>query len=114
MNLTALLISIGVVVVICVICWLLERIFDITLEDIAGVFIGVVCFVAAVGMIYFPLYIFTAPKEDLEHSREVVYEITSDNQDGKQSECPLFGDSCVVDECGFECLFTKCIVDTRK
>ena len=114
MNLTALLISIGVVVVICVLYWWIERTFDITLEDIATWFIYAICFVAAAGMIYLPLYIFTAPKEDLEHTREFVYEITSDNQSEKQSECPLFGDSCVVDEWGFECLFTKCIVDTRK
>lgn len=109
MNISALLISIGAVVATCVLYWWLERTFDITLENIAGVFIGVICFAAA-GMIY----IFICPVEDLEHTREFVYEITIDNQDEKQSECPLFGDSCVVDEWGFECLFTKCIVDTRK
>ena len=114
MNLTALLISIGIIVVVCVLYWWLERTFDTTLEDIAGVFIGVICFIAAVGIIYLPLYIFTAPKEDLEHARDVVYEITSDNQEEKQSECSMLGDSCIVDEWGFECLFTKCIIDTRK
>ena len=110
MNLTALLISIGVVVAVCVLYWWLERTFDITLEDIAGVFIGVICFVAAVGMIY----IFICPVEHLEHTRDVIYEITNDNQDENQSECSLLGDSCIVEEWGFECLFTKCIIDTRK
>lgn len=111
---TALLISIGVVVVICVIYWWLERTFDITLEDIAEVFIGVICFIAAVGIIYLALYIFTAPKEDLEHTREVVYEITSDNQSENQSECHLLGDSCIVEEWSPICLIQKCIIDTRK
>lgn len=110
MNLTALLISIGVVAGICIIVWLLERIFDVTLDDIVGWFMVIIGFVAVVGIVY----IFFCPKEDLENTREFVYEITSDNQDEKQSECPLFGDSCVVDEWGFECLFTRCIVDTRK
>ena len=114
MNLTALLISIGVVVVICVRYWWLERTFDIIMEDIATWFIYAICFVAAAGMIYLPLYIFTAPKEDLEHTREVVYEITSDNQSEKQSECPLLGDSCIVDEWSPICLIQKCIIDTRK
>lgn len=110
MNLTALLISIGVVVGVCVIYWWLERTFNITMEDVAVVFIVAACIYVAVGIIY----IFICPKEDLENTREFVHEITSDNQDEKQSECPLFGDSCVVDEWGFECLFTKCIIDTRK
>ena len=110
MNLTALLISVGVVVGICVIFWLLERIFDIDGEDIAKFLIGAVCIYVAIGIIY----IFICPVEHLEHTREFVYEITSDNQDEKQSECSLLGDSCIVDEWGFECLFTKCIIDTRK
>ena len=110
MDLTALLISIGVVVGICVIFWLLERIFDIDGEDIAKFLIGAACIYVAVGIVY----IFICPVEHLEHTRDVVYEITRDNQDKNQSECPLFGESCVIDEWGFECLFTKCIVDTRK
>ena len=110
MDLTALLIGIGVVVGICVIFWLLERIFDIDGEDIAKFLIGAVCIYVAIGIIY----IFICPVEHLEHTRDVVYEITSDNQDEKQSECSLLGDSCIVDEWGFECLFTKCIIDTRK
>ena len=110
MNLTVLLISIGVVVAACVLYWWLERTFDITLEDVAVVFIAAACIYVAVGIIY----LFICPKEDLENTREFVYEITSDNQDEKQSECSLLGDSCIVDEWGFECLFTKCIVDTRK
>ena len=113
MNLTALLISAGVVVVVCVIYWWLERTFDITMEDIATWFIYAICFAAAVGTIYLPLYIFTAPKEDLEHTREIISSF-SDNREEKQSECSIFADSCVVDEWGFECLFTKCIIDTRE
>lgn len=113
MDLTALFISVGIVVAVCVIFWLLERIFDITLEDVAGVFIGVICFVAVAGMIY----IFICPREDLEHITEVAHEIDnqySDNRDEKHSECSVFADSCVVDEWDFECLFTKCIIDTRE
>ena len=110
MNLTALLISICVVVGICVIYWWLERTFDIDGEDIAKFLICAVCIYVAVGIVY----IFICPVEHLEHTREFVYEITSDNQDEKQSECSLLGDSCIVDEWGFECLFTKCIIDTRK
>ena len=113
MNLTALLISICVVVGICVIFWLLERIFDIDGEDIAKFLICAACIYVSIGIIY----IFICPKEDLEHARDVVYEIDnqfSDNQNEKQSECSLLGDSCVVDEWGFECLFTKCIIDSRK
>ena len=110
MSLTALLISIGVVVGICVIYWWLERTFDIDGEDIAKFLIAAACIYVAVGIVY----IFVCPKEHLEHTREFVYEITSDNQDEKQSECSLLGDSCFVDEWGFECLFTKCIIDTRK
>ena len=110
MNLTALLISIGIVVAACVLYWWLERTFDITLEDIAGVFIGVICFVAAVGMIY----IFICPVEHLEHTREFVYEITRDNQDENQSECSLLGDSCIVEEWSPICLIQNCIIDTRK
>ena len=113
MDLTALLIGIGVVVGICVIFWLLERIFDIDGEDIAKFLIGAVCIYVAIGIIY----IFICPKEDLEHAREVVYEIDnqiSDNREENQSECSMFADSCVVDEWDFECLFTKCIIDTRK
>ena len=80
MGLTALYISIGVVVSICVIYWLLERIFDITMEDVAAWFIGAVCIFVAVGMVY----IFICPKEDLEHAREFVYGITySDNREEK-------------------------------
>lgn len=117
MNLTALFISVGIVTAVCVVFWLLNRVFDIDMEDIATWFIYAICFAAAVGMIYLPLYIFTAPKEDLEHTREVVYEIDnqfSDNREEKQSECSIFADSCVVDEWDFECLFTKCIIDARK
>lgn len=113
MSLIALLISVGIVVGVCVIFWLLERIFDITMEDIAVWFIGAVCIFVAVGIVY----IFICPKEDLEHAREVVYEIDnrySNNRTEEQSDCSLLGDSCIVDEWGIECLFTKCIIDSRK
>lgn len=113
MNLTALLISIGVVAGICIVVWLLERIFDVTLDDIVGWFMVIIGFAAVVGIVY----IFICPKEELEHTRELVYEIDnqfSNNREEKESDCPLFGDSCIVDEWDFECLFTRCIVDTRK
>lgn len=113
MNLAALFISVGIVVAVCVVFWLLERIFDITMEDIAVVFIGAICIYVAVSIVY----IFICPKEDLEHTTEVVHEIAnqySDNREEKQSDCPMFGDSCIVDEWSFDCLFTRCIVDTRK
>jgi hypothetical protein len=83
------------------------------MEDVAVVFIVAACIYVAVGIIY----IFICPKEDLEHMTEVVHEIDnqfSDNREEKQSDCTLFGDSCIVDEWDFECLFTKCIIDARK
>lgn len=113
MSLTALFISVGIVIAVCVIFWLLEWVFDITLDDIVIWFISIICFAAAVGMIY----IFICPKEDLEHITEVVHEIDnqySDNREENQSECSVFADSCIVEEWDFECLFTKCIIDSRK
>jgi hypothetical protein len=113
MSLTALFISVGVVAAVCAIFWLLERIFDITMDDIAAWFIGAVCVFVAVGMVY----IFICPREDLEHATEVVHSIGdqyNDSREGGQSECSIFGDSCIVDEWGFECLFTRCVIDSRK
>lgn len=107
MYLTTLFISAGVFIAVCAIFWLLERIFDITTEDIADWFIGAVCVMVAVGMIY----IIISPKDVSEHKIEYYY---SDNQTAEPSECPILGDSCIVEEWGIECLFTKCIIDSRK